>query len=385
MRINLKVLIGFLLVATISNNKVIGQTVGPNSPGNGSSVNTGGPAWNNPNNITASDDSWASVSVSDTQASDALVATNFGFAIPSNATIDGITVTVERYTSFGINFSPFYFTYVIDATIRLTKDGTNPVGNDKAIGTSWSWFGDASATYGGPADLWGTTWTYSDINSGNFGVYIQAICGGGSGTETGYVDHVTVTVDYTVPTPVELISFDGKVIEEVIELKWQTGWERNNDFYTIEKSSNGLNYTELATVEGKGTTEFISDYTYIDPLPYKGNNYFRLTQTDFDGTFEVFKPIMISFEKEGEMMKIYPNPVVNKEVNLIVNPDLLKGENNNTYILVRNITGEIIHQQNIPTDHLGVKISLNKRFTSGMYILELHSPYGNTSEKLIVN
>jgi hypothetical protein len=139
------------------------------------------------------------------------------------------------------------------------------------------------------------------------------------------------------------------------------------------------------TVEGKGTTEFISDYTYIDPLPYKGNNYFRLTQTDFDGTSEVFKPIMISFEEEGEMMKIYPNPVVNEEVNLIVNPDLLKGENNNTYILVRNITGEIIHQQNIPTDHLGVKISLNRRFESGMYIVELHSPYGTSSEKLIVN
>ena len=84
-------------------------------------------------------------------------------------------------------------------------------------------------------------------------------------------------------------------------------------------------------------------------------------------------------------MKIYPNPVVNQEINLIVNPDLLKGEHNNTYILVRNITGKIIYQQNIPADHLGEKISLNRRFGSGIYIIELHSPYGNNTQKVVVN
>lgn len=85
------------------------------------------------------------------------------------------------------------------------------------------------------------------------------------------------------------------------------------------------------------------------------------------------------------MMKTYPNPVVNQEVNLIVNPDLLKGENNNTYMIIRSITGEIIYQQNIPLENLDKKISLNRRFASGVYIIEVYSPYGNTSEKLVVN
>jgi len=84
-------------------------------------------------------------------------------------------------------------------------------------------------------------------------------------------------------------------------------------------------------------------------------------------------------------MKIYPNPEVAQEVNLIINRNLLKGENNNTYIEVRSITGDLIHQQSIPTNSLGEKISLNRRFESGMYIVELHSPYGTSSEKLIVN
>jgi hypothetical protein len=86
---------------------------------------------------------------------------------------------------------------------------------------------------------------------------------------------------------------------------------------------------------------------------------------------------MVQYKQEGSLMKIYPNPVVAKEVNLIINPDLLKGENNNTYIVVRSITGDLIHQQSIPTNSLGEKISLIRRFESGMYIVELHSPYGN--------
>lgn len=139
-----------------------------------------------------------------------------------------------------------------------------------------------------------------------------------------------------------------------------------------------------ATVEGNGTTELISDYTFIDPLPFEGNNYYRLSQTDYDGAFEVFKPIMVNYEKEGSIFKIYPNPVTDGYVNLTVNPDLLNGENNNTYILVRSITGELIHRQLVPTNTLTKKITLDQRISSGTYILELHSPYGESSKKLVV-
>ena len=105
----------------------------------------------------------------------------------------------------------------------------------------------------------------------------------------------------------------------------------------------------------------------------------------FDGTFEVFKPILVRYEEEGAFMKVYPNPVTNEWVHVIVNPDLLKGEHNPTYFLLRSITGEIVHQQMISTTELGDKISLKKRFRDGVYIIELHSPSGTTSEKIIVN
>ena len=387
MRINPKLLFSLLLVTIISVGKIFGQTVGPNSPGTATNIGATNP-WSNPTNVTTSNNTYASVSLNNGQVSDVIVATNFGFSIPTNATIDGVTVEIEKYGTQTAFIIPLR--YIADNTISLTTDGTNPVGDNKAVAlTAWPTTDTNPSTYisyGGATDGWNASLTPALVNSSNFGVYVDVTCifipGG---PETGYIDHIRVTIDYTVPTPVELISFDGKVVKDVIELKWQTSWEKNNDFYTIEKSSNGLNYMELATIDGKGTTEFVSDYTYYDPLPFSGNNYYRLTQTDYDGTYEVFKPIMVQYEEEGSMMKIYPNPVVNQEVNLIVNPDLLKGENNNTYIVVRSITGEIVYQQNIPTDHLGETISLNRRLASGMYIIELHSPYGNTSKKVVVN
>ena len=83
-------------------------------------------------------------------------------------------------------------------------------------------------------------------------------------------------------------------------------------------------------------------------------------------------------------MKVYPNPSVNDYVNLMVNPDLLREKNDDTCILLRNHDGKVVYRQSIPTNTFCNKISLNERFNSGMYILELHSPYGKSLEKLVI-
>ena len=374
---NLKLLLIAIILVWITANPSTSQvTVGPNSPGTGTNVATGfGNAWSNPTNVTASDNSYASVSLSFFAFSDALVASNFGFSIPGTATIDGITVSIEKNGTGNVS----------DFNIQLTKNGTTPIGSNYAqFFVPWPG-SDTNVGYGGAADLWGTTWTPVEINSSSFGVYIIAVGLNLLGSSVASIDHVTVTIDYTIPTPVELVNFEGEVIEEVIELYWRTTWEDNNDFFTIEKSANGLNYFELGTIEGNGTTELISDYSFTDPLPFEGNNYYRLSQTDFDGAYEIFKPIVVNYEKEGLMFKLFPNPVLDDYINLIVDPDLLKGEGNNTYVLIRNLTGEALLQQTISTTSLGNKITLNRRLASGMYILELHSPYGTSSKKFVVN
>ena len=162
---------------------------GPNNAGTGADdAGFGTPVWTDPGNITgASDISSASVVLAAAGNSHYLKATNFGFAIPAGATIDGIVVEWRKSKLLGGT--------VIDARVRIVKGGA--VGStDKASGDQWL---DSLtyASYGSSSDLWGETWTITDINASDFGAVLAA--NGDTGGGTGYVEHMRITVYYTTP------------------------------------------------------------------------------------------------------------------------------------------------------------------------------------------
>ncbi len=83
--------------------------------------------------------------------------------------------------------------------------------------------------------------------------------------------------------PVELLHFRAEKSEGQAILEWSTATELNNDYFTLERSTDGIHYEPLQQVPGKGTTQERQDYTYTDAQPAPGLNYYRLWQTDFDG------------------------------------------------------------------------------------------------------
>jgi hypothetical protein len=115
------------------------------------------------------------------------------------------------------------------------------------------------------------------------------------------------------PLPVELISFVGEHKDRVNKLYWNCASESHNDYFTIERSSDGQNWTVIATVDGAGFSQSLTHYSTIDPYPLMGINYYRLSQTDFDGTKRKYKTIAISTEVEIEHLfsDVYPNPTDN--------------------------------------------------------------------------
>jgi hypothetical protein len=139
-----------------------------------------GDSWINPGNATADDDVDATVGV--LAATRLLTCTQYGFSIPGGSTITGILFEFERQSAADD---------ITDGDIRLTKDGTTAVGDDKAV-NSWPTV-PAIASYGGSSDLWGTTWTDSEINASTFGSMIRATTSGG---DTASVDYCRVTVYY---------------------------------------------------------------------------------------------------------------------------------------------------------------------------------------------
>ncbi|MFY0672678.1 MAG: T9SS type A sorting domain-containing protein [Bacteroidia bacterium] len=164
---------------------------GVQNPSAASTSGGTGRSWSNTNNIYSENGFYASVNLSSSGAnrrSEYLEATGFGFSIPVGATIDGIEVTVARKGSANSS--------IRDRDVYLTKDGSSAVGTDYAVtGTNWL-NTDDYATYGGSTDLWGTTWSVSEVNSANFGLLFQCR-NRASGSRTAYVDNIQIKVYYT--------------------------------------------------------------------------------------------------------------------------------------------------------------------------------------------
>jgi alpha-tubulin suppressor-like RCC1 family protein len=167
------------------------DTTGPNNPSSAISSGGGTVAWTSPTNVYASDNSRASVSLGKGVISQYLQATGFGFTIPTTATINGIQVDIERYANN---------TLIRDNSLKLIKNGN--ISGDETADTATGWpSSDTYKSYGGNTDLWGLTWTPTDINSSNFGVALDIKNNktGSGATYIGYVDHIRITVYYTVP------------------------------------------------------------------------------------------------------------------------------------------------------------------------------------------
>jgi hypothetical protein len=168
------------------------------------------------------------------QNSHYLVLTDFKFAVPTNATILGIKVDVERISEGSCT--------MVDNAVRVVKGGTIQ-STDRSNGTSWP-FTDTYVSYGSESDLWGTTFTPSDINSSGFGFAISGKCtlvpGGGGG-----IDHVRITVYYDM-RDIRLSWGSGSDTETSTrllqyQLKLGTGSNANNIVSGVTASPNWVN------------------------------------------------------------------------------------------------------------------------------------------------
>lgn len=148
---------------------------------------TGTVAWLNPVNAKTSDNIYAVANLSSNGVSQYLKVTNFSPNIPTNSTINGIVVNVEKKESgSGISDNHAY----------LVKNNAT-VGSDRAVSGSWS-SSDSVQTYGNASDLWGTNWSASDVSSGNFGFALSAKSSSSSARNAS-VDHINMTIYYSLP------------------------------------------------------------------------------------------------------------------------------------------------------------------------------------------
>jgi len=153
----------------------------------------------------------------------------------------------------------------------------------------------------------GLSGSWTELASASSVVGDKAIFNGVTLSNDGY--YTLGSKNYTTSIlPIELMSFEAKADEEKVHLKWSTATEKNNESFTVEKATDGENFSTVAIVKAAGNSSARKDYYSADTSPYKGLSYYRVKQSDFDGKVNYSKIIAVEFVKEEDRLKIYPNP-----------------------------------------------------------------------------
>ncbi|MBI2279657.1 MAG: T9SS type A sorting domain-containing protein [Bacteroidetes bacterium] len=200
----------------------------------------------------------------------------------------------------------------------------------------------------------------------------------GDGTNTDRWTPVQMNTCVT-PLPIELLSFTAQQDEnnQHVRLNWTTATEINNDFFTLERSLDAINFEQIKTRQGAGNSNSVIDYVDYDKHPYRGGiTYYRLKQTDFDGAFS-YSDVRVVFLNELDIINLYPNPA-NEQITLIIgssSDDVLS-------LQVVDVLGRILinEQYNILKGLTTLSINTSS-LVSGSYIIKATNSKSNFTKK----
>lgn len=199
----------------------------------------------------------------------------------------------------------------------------------------------------------------------------------------GVSDGFAFALASNIPLPIELISFEAIVVNKAVLLKWITASEHNNDYFTVERSLDGEKFEVLQIVRGAGTTELQTNYEVQDKSPLLGRSYYRLKQTDYDGTTTFSNIVLVNvLETNAGVTAMYPNPVENSGT-LTLEYDAI--ENEEVILMIFDVSGKIIQTRSILVKEGPNKIEFNPEFgSSGVYLLQVQGSSGAQLFRLFV-
>jgi len=295
------------------------------------------------------------------------------FLIVNGNTVDNIVVWQENIT-----VSPnttYYFTAWLcsvhpsnPAQLQFSVDGTNIGAIFTAPGDTLNHWQQFYATWNSGAN---TTATISIVNKNTIA----------SGNDFG-LDDINFVPCQDATLPIELLYFNAKAVYAKNEINWSTSSEINNHYFTVEKSSDGVTFSTLSTIEGAGNSNSVLKYSTEDASPYKVVTYYRLKQTDFNGNFTYSNIVAVSGNQSGSLtMKVLPSQG-NNNIHLLIRPDNSK----NFTVSVFDISGKMIY-----TKDLGSMPSTDNYFTispynlsNGIYLIRLNSDTESIVQKAMI-
>jgi len=214
--------------------------------------------------------------------------------------------------------------------------------------------------------------------------------GSGAGPVIVYMDQMSTFSDFIVgksqdnfgPLAIVLTSFDAKCEASRVHLTWSTANEEKNDYFTIERSKNLYSWEEVTRVDGSELSQGNLDYEAFDVHPYPGISYYRLKQTDLDGTTTIFGDQWLRYSDcgfEGEFdVKIYAD----FDDNILVNFTAFSGEKYSLNIY--DPSGRIVLTASGSANEGLNTLTVPVQVQDGLYFVNFRNESSQKSEKIVL-
>jgi hypothetical protein len=180
-----------------------------------------------------------------------------------------------------------------NATWSYTATGVINHNANGSFTNSLAPIGDVYQAPAGPAiTTAGPSTVTLNIPSGISQIAIDIFCRVNSAGEEWWIDNIQLIEIF--PLPIELVSFESVNLEGYNLLTWSSASEQNNDYYLLERSTDGYDWSVINNQKGAGNSSVKIDYSFRDFTYEPTINYYRLSQVDFDGNSETFKIISVN-------------------------------------------------------------------------------------------
>lgn len=220
------------------------------------------------------------------------------------------------------------------------------------------------------------TWNSGANTNADISVVNKNTVPSGNDFALDYVSFMPCELD-VLPVEISIFEISKVKREESVKIEWTTVTEINNDYFSIERSEDGVNFEAIHLVGGAGSSNHEIMYSVVDEDPFYGTSYYRIKQTDYDGNYKYSELRM--YKNSSLKFTLAPNPIYNSGELSIWFRGYVPDE---FFVTIVATNGEVVYRSKEISEDSMIKIQ--KEFEPGVYYINVSSKNQTESKKIVI-